>query len=552
MTRAADLLVDCLVAHGLDRLFCVPGESYLALLDALVGRPEIDTVVCRQEGGAGFMALADAKLTGRPGLVAVSRGPGATNVSIAIHSAQQDAVPLLVLIGQVARWERGRGAFQEVDYVKTFSDMAKGVWEVSDADRLPEVIARALQAAQAGTPGAAVVVLPEDMLTDETAAAVEAPLPVARTAPGAAEIEQALALLARSERPLVIAGGGLDSPRGRQALAAAAERHHIPVAPTFKHQEIFDNASPLFAGHLGFKIPKTLVSALMEADLVLAVGTRLGDVPTQGYSFPKAPQPEQPLIHVYPDPSQVGRVFRADLGLAADPTAFLEALARSNAAVPEARHDWSARVQQVSRGLRSYSPREFDDGLDFGRVVAPLARRAPPDSIVVTDAGNFSSWVQALWPWDGSQLALGAVGGAMGLGVPGAVAASLRFPGRTVIGFTGDGGLMMTGNELASGIAKGATPKIVVSDNGSYATIRLHQERDFPQRSIATDLANPDFARWAEAFGARGFRVEKAEEAEEAVEALLAEPGPALLSVASSLEGISAYTTITKLRGAKA
>ncbi len=549
MKRAADLLVDCLVAHGLDRLFCVPGESYLALLDALAERSEIDTVVCRQEGGAGFMALADAKLTGRAGLVAVSRGPGATNVSIAIHSAQQDAVPLLVLIGQVARWERGRGAFQEVDYVKTFADMAKGVWEVENPDRLPEVVARALHAASSGTPGAAVVVLPEDMLTETTAAKPEAPLPIARVAAGAEEMNQALALLAKAERPLLIAGGQLASVAGRKALAAAAERHLLPVAPTFKHQEIFDNASPLFAGHLGFKIPAPLVAAFSEADLILAVGTRLGDVPTQGYRLPKAPQPDQPLIHVYPDPAKVGAVFRTDLGLAADPIAFLEALARSNAPVPESRRGWAEQLGKVSGALRSYKVRSFADGLDFGAVVKPLAEKAARDAIVVTDAGNFSSWVHSLWPWDGNQQALGAIGGAMGLGVPGAVAAALRYPGRQVIAFTGDGGLMMTGNELASGIAKGAAPKIVVSDNGSYGTIRLHQERDYPRRSIATDLANPDFARWAEAFGARGFRVETAEEAEPTAAAFLAEPGPALLSVASSLEGISAYTTIGKLRG---
>ncbi len=549
MQRAADLLVDCLVAHGLDRLFCVPGESYLALLDALAERPEIDVLACRHEGGAGFMALADAKLTGRPGLVAVSRGPGATNVSIAIHSAQQDAQPLLVLIGQVARWERGRGAFQEVDYVKTFADMAKGIWEVENADRLPEVIARALHAAQSGTPGAAVVVLPEDMLGDQTAASVEAPYPLPASGPNADDLRQTLALLEKAERPLLIAGGKLDHPAGRRALANAAEAHHLPVALTFKHQEIFDNASPLFAGQLGFKIPRPAVEALSRADLILAVGTRLGDTPTQGYQLPKAPQPDQPLVHVYPDQAQVGRVFRTDLGLTCDPARFLEALAAANAAVPDQRRQWVDAVGEVSKRLRGYRVRQFDDGLDFGVVVKPIAEQAPGDAIVVTDAGNFSSWVNALWPWDGSQRALGMVGGAMGLGVPGAVAASLRHPDRTVISFTGDGGLMMTGNELASGIAAGAKPKIVVCDNASYATIRLHQEREFPRRTVATDLVNPDFARWAEAFGAKGFTVTREEEAEPTVTAFLAEPGAALLSVKASLEGIASSTTISKLRG---
>ena len=549
MTRAAEVLVESLKRHGTDRLFCVPGESYLALLDALADQRAIQLVACRHEGGAGFMALADAKLTGRPGVVAVSRGPGATNVAIAVHSAQQDAVPLVVLIGQVARGERGRGAFQEVDYGKTFADMAKAVWEVHDADRLGETLARAFHVALSGTPGPTVVALPEDMLSDEIAAEESLVLPPARSEAGGGDMVRVLELLARAKRPLLIAGGMLERDAGRHALARAAKVHHLPVALTFKHQEIFDNASPLFAGYLGFKIPRPQVDAMAEADLVLAVGTRLGDVPTQGFSFPRAPLPAQPLVHVYPDPAAIGRVYRTELGLACDPIAFLEALGGHNAEIGAAREAWAAELHARAAAMARYEPQIFEDGVDFGAAVLPLARHAPKDSILVFDAGNFSSWVHRVWPWDGSHLAIGAVGGAMGLGVPGAVAACLRHPDRTVLCFVGDGGAMMTGNELATGIQHGAAPKIFVSNNRSYGTIRLHQERDYPRRVAATELANPDFAAWARAFGAEGLTIARQEDAEDVVGQALACDRAVVVDVQSSLEAISAYTTISKLRG---
>ena len=547
--RAAETLVQALALHGVDRIFCVPGESYLALLDALADSAEVKVVACRHEGGAGFMALADAKMTGRPGLVAVSRGPGATNVSIAIHSAQQDAVPLVVLIGQVARAERGRRAFQEVDYVQTFADMAKGVWEVHDAGRLSETLARAYHTAQTGTPGAAVIVLPEDMLSDETDPALVPPLPMARAGASEADLDRTMALLNRAERPILVAGGALSDAAGRRALARAAEAHHLPVVLAFKHQEIFDNASPLFAGYLGFKIPKPQVEALAEADLVLAVGTRLGDVPTQGYSFPKAPSPDQPLIHVYPDPAAIGGVYRTDLGVACEAAAFLEALAARNAEVPSPRHGWATQLHRTAAAMADYTPQTRPDGVDFGAVVQALSKQAPKDAILVLDAGNFSSWVHRIWPWDGTHLSIGAVGGAMGLGVPGAVAACLRHPGRSVLCFTGDGGAMMTGNELATSMAMGAAPKIFVSNNGSYGTIRLHQERDYPRRTVATDLANPDFAAWGRAFGAEGLTISEPEQAGDVVAQALACERAVVVDVRSSLEAISAYTTIAKLRG---
>lgn len=549
MRRAADLFVDCLRAHGVDRIFCVPGESYLEVLDALSDAPDIDTVVCRHEGGAGFMAVADAKITGRPGVAAVSRGPGATNVSIAIHLAQQDAVPLIVLIGQVARHERGRGAFQEVDYVQMFGAIAKGVWEVNDAGRLPEVVARAWHAAQAGTPGPALIVLPEDMLGDATDASVIEPHPVVRANPSTADIDAVISLLETAERPVMIAGGMLNGSEARVELAQVAEAHRLPVALTFKHQEIFDNSSPLYAGYLGFKVPKPQIDALAEADLVIAVGTRLGDTPTQGYTFPLAPTPRQPLIHVYPDPSVVGEVFRSSLGLPCDPLAFLNALATRNSAIRGGRDQWANGLNSVARRLSNYQPQQRADGVDFGAMVVELAKHAPKDSIITTDAGNFSSWVHCIWPWDGSHTCIGAVAGAMGLGVPGAVAACLREPDRTVLCFTGDGGAMMTGNELATAISVGAKPKIIVSNNRSYGTIRLHQERDHPRRISATNLTNPDFAAWGRSFGALGLTVTDPEDIPATVAKALEHDGPVVIDVITSLEAISAYTTISKLRG---
>jgi acetolactate synthase-1/2/3 large subunit len=548
---AAALLVECLKLQGADRIFCVPGESYLALLDALHDAPGIDVVTCRHEGGAGFMAVTDAKITGRPGLCAVSRGPGATNVSIAVHTAEQDAVPLVVLVGQVAREERGRGAFQEVDYVQTFADMAKGVWEVSDGDRLPEVVARAFHVALSDTPGPVVLVLPEDMLAEPAAAAAVPPLPASVAAPGAAQVEAALALLARAERPLVIAGGRVGDAAGRAALHRAAEVHGLPVALSFKRQDIFANDHPGFAGHLGFKIPRPQVEALAEADLILAVGTRLTDVTTQGYRLPRAPLPDQPLVHVYPDPAKIGAVFRTELGLPVDPVAFLEALADRNAPPPPARLDWRDSLHRRARAMAAYEPRPMPDGVNFGAVAHALAQRADPDAVIVMDAGNFSSWVHRYWPWKPSNLILGTVGGAMGMGVPGAVAAALRLGRRQVLTFIGDGGMLMTGGELATAIQQGAAPKIFVSNNRSYGTIRLHQERDYPHRTSGTDLANPDFAALARAFGATGLVVESDADVEPGVEAALAAEGPVLVEVRASLEAISAYITIEQLRGGR-
>jgi acetolactate synthase I/II/III large subunit len=548
--RAADLLVDCLAAHGVDRVFCVPGESYLAALDALHDSNAIQTIVCRHESGAGFMGVGDAKLTGRPGVAFVSRGPGATNASIAVHVAEQDAVPLVLFVGQVPRAEIGRRSFQEVDYGKTFADMAKAVYLIHDAGRIPEVVARAFAEAQAPTPGPVVVVLPEDMLEDTVEAPVVEPLRVPQAGPaGVADIEEIVALIAKAERPLLIAGGvGLGTARGRKALLAASEAHALPVALTFKRQDYFPNTHPNYAGHLGFKIPKAAANRYLEADLMLAVGTRLGEVSTQGYTLPASPAPRQPLIHIHDDPRHLGRNYDAAKALVADPVAVLEALARLPSKARAARAGWVKRLNEPVAKAMPWAP-PADGLLDMGPVVAALAERLDKDAILLTDAGNFSGWLHRHFPFSGEHVLVGSIGGAMGIGMPAAVAAALRFPTRKVINFLGDGGALMTGSELATAVQYGAKVKTFISNNGSYATIRMHQEIAYKGRVHGTELRNPDFAKWAESFGALGLTIASIEEAAGVVERALAHDGPVVVDVRTAVEHITPFATITALRG---
>src|SRR5262245_40682189 len=536
--RAADLLIDCLAAHGVDRVFCVPGESYLAVLDALYERNAIETIVARHESGAGFMAVTDGKITGRPGVAFVSRGPGAANAAIAVHVAEQDAVPLVVFIGQVPRHDLGRRAFQEVDYVKTFADMAKSVWMVEDARRLPEVVARAFAAALGPTPGAVAVVLPEDMLEDETDAAAIEPLTVPRAAAGAhSEVAGVADRIAKAERPLLVAGGGVAAAAGRAALLAVAEAHALPVAVSFKRQDLFPNTHAHYAGHLGFKIPKSQVALYAQADLVLAVGTRLGEVTTQGYTFPAAPAPRQPLIHVHDDARQLGRVFQTEMPVIADPTLFLEALSCTPAQAPAARAKWIERPHDYVASKQRWSP-PTDGQLDMGAVAGAFDGRIADDAVLITDAGNFAGWLHKHFPFNGRQHLIGSVGGAMGLAMPAAVAAGMRLPGRQVVTWIGDGGMLMTGSELATALQYRVPVKVFVSNNGSYGTIRLHQERAYPGRVHATEITNPDFARWAESFGAKGLAISTIAQAPGVVAEALAHDGPVVVDVKTALDHI--------------
>jgi acetolactate synthase I/II/III large subunit len=537
--RAADQIVRTLEAHNITRVYCVPGESYLALLDALYGS-RIQVIVCRHEGGAGFMACAEAKLTGKPAVFMVSRGPGATNASIAVHMAQQDGLPVILLVGQVARNERLRAVFQEMDYSAFFGSMAKAVFEINDGGRVRELLSRGLLQAQIGVPGPVVLSLPEDMLRDE----VDEDVPLVYALPELGHSGSVIAkiqnVIDQAERPVVIAGAGLRSPEGKMALQRFAEAQRIPVAVSWKSQDVFDNTSPLYAGHMGFGSPQDYREQLAEADVILAFGTRLGDVGTLHHSFPAAPQPEQFVVQVYAAAEALSRVARVDLPVLAHPATVLAELAQSARVVSTAREAWVTKLNSFVKAMQVFTARTPRDGVDFGEVTLALAKFAPADCIITTDSGNAPTWMHRHWPMTPRNALIGGVVGAMGLGVPGAIAASLIEPSRLALCFVGDGGVLMTGNEIATGVAYGATPKIVISDNGIYGTIRTHQEREYPGRVSGTDLVNPDFTAWANSFGVVAYKLSLGDDVEATVQAFLAEPGLAVLHVKSSKISLSA------------
>jgi acetolactate synthase-1/2/3 large subunit len=534
MPTAAERLVEFLAAQGVDRAFCVPGESYIALLDALHAHPTLDLVTCRGEGGAGFMAVADAKLTGRPGVVLVSRGPGACNASIAVHTAEQDAVPLILLVGQVEKRDLRRNAFQEIDYTRMFGGVAKWVGEATEPEQVPELVARGYAVATGGVPGPVVIALPEDVL----AAPCAAPPPSAtlpRPLPPAPKDAARLASMLRgAERPILLAGHALDRPGGRGALLRFAEAWRLPVAVSFRRQDLFPNAHPLYAGDLGLRNPDAQRAAFAEADLVLALGTRLTDITTQGWTWPA---PGQRLVHVCAEPRFLGWHFPAETALAADALATAAALGGEAPGAPAGRAAWNARLRGLHVADCEVARSEPPDGLPFVEVAKLVEAAAAPDAIVALDAGTFGAPFYRKVAWTPPQRLLAPVSGAMGFGVPAAAAAALRFPGRQVVCAVGDGGALMTGGELAVAVARGAPVKLLLSDNGSYASIRIHQERAHPGRVSGTDLANPDFLRWCEAFRVPVLAVEGRADLPRLAEALRA-PGPLAAVVRTSLSAV--------------
>jgi acetolactate synthase I/II/III large subunit len=537
--RAADFMVQSLKAHGIERIYCVPGESYLALLDALHGSG-IQVIVCRHEGGAGFMACAEAKLTGKPAVFMVSRGPGATNASIAIHMAEQDALPVLLLIGQVSREERTRGVFQEVDYGAFFGSMAKAVYEITDGIRLSELLPRSMRLVSEGVPGPVVISMPEDMLRDEVGepdVVIYPPTRIATSSPALDDIQRSINA---AQRPLVIAGGMLRSPQGTAALKRFAEAQRLPVACTWKNQDVFDNASPLYAGHLGFGATKVFADQLRQADLIIAIGTRLGDVASLGYTLPQAPQPKQTLIHIYPDGKPLGRVFATDIALVADPVAVLTNLASEARVVNSQRESWVSTLHNTVLQQREFTSRDMPDGVNFGEVIQALQRHAPADAILTTDSGNAPTWLHRHYVMSPRNTLIGGIVGAMGLGVPAATVASLVQPHRMAVCIVGDGGVLMTGQELATAMAYGTSPKIIISDNGIYGTIRTHQEREYPGRVSGTNLHNPDFTAWAKSFGATAFTLAKGDDVDAVMAAFIAAKGACVLHVKSSAIALSA------------
>ncbi len=494
------ILVDTLRLNAVERVFCVPGESYLAVLDALHdAREQIDLVVCRQEGGAAYMAEAHAKLTGKPGVCMVTRGPGATNASVGVHTAFQDSTPMLLFIGQVARDQQTREAFQEVDYRQMYAPLAKWVVQIDDPRRLPELLAQAFQRAISGRPGPVVVVLPEDMLTESVTVADALPSQPIHSQPGSTQLVQMQALLAEAERPLLILGGGGWDAAAVAAIRRFAEKQRLPVALSFRRQDLFDNCHTQYAGDLGLAASAELVQAVKNADLLLVVGSRLGEVSSSGYSLLDIPTPRQRLIHVHAGLEELGRVYQPTLAIASGMAAFASQAAELPAAPAERNGAWIGQLNKAYRANLE-CPRA-PGAVQMGEIIAWLREHLPEDAILCNGAGNYAIWLHRFYQYRHFRSQLAPTNGSMGYGVPAAIAAALAMPGRRVLSFAGDGCFMMNGQELATAIQHDARVIFIVVNNGMYGTIRMHQERHYPGRVSGTALHNPDFAALARAYG---------------------------------------------------
>jgi len=504
------ILVDALRVHGVDTAFGVPGESYLDVLDALHDS-QIRFVINRQEGGAAFMAEAYGKLTGKPGICFVTRGPGATNASIGVHTAYQDSTPMILFIGQVGNDFVDREAFQEIDYRRMYGQMAKWVAQIDRADRIPEYLARAFQVATSGRPGPVVLALPEDMLVDSAAVPDTRAYQPTQGAPSAAQIAALRAMLAASQRPLVLLGGGTWNAQACADLQHFAEANRLPVGCTFRFQDLLDNDHPNYIGDVGIGINPCLATRVKEADLIIAIGPRLGEMTTGGYTLLDSPVPRQRLVHIHPDPQELGSVYQAELMIA---SGMPQACAMLAAMEPVEAGAWQASVGQARAELAAWQQRPpvLRDGaapLDLYQVVQELMAALPHDAIITNGAGNYASWAHRFYRYGGMRTQLAPTSGAMGYAVPSGIAAKIVQPGRTVVTFAGDGEFMMTGQELATAVQYGAGVVILVFNNNMFGTIRMHQERSYPGRVSGTGLHNPDFAALARAYGGHGEIVEQ-------------------------------------------
>ncbi len=496
---AAALLADCLIEQGVDRIFTVPGESFLPVLDALHDRPSIDLVTCRQEGGAAFMACADGAMTGRPGICFVTRGPGATNASIGVHVAHQDSQPMILFVGDVARDARDREGFQEVDFSAFFGPICKWSARIDDPARIPEYVARAFSTAISGRPGPVVIALPEDMLHENAQGSPRPMVTRPAQAPCPDAMQAMMAMVGDAASPVAIIGGAGWNAKARANFQQFAERIGIPVATAFRRQDAISPNSSVYAGNLGYGPNPQLVERVKQADLVLAVGARLGEATTDGYTFPTLEHPDQLLIHVHPDPEELGRVYRTDLAICAAMDDFAEcaALWDEGSII-----SFDAGALAHAQWLEWNTPKPNGFPLDMAECVGFMREHFPADTIICNGAGNFSGWWHRYWRYDGWPTQLAPTAGAMGYGVPAAVAAARRFPDRMVVAVAGDGDFLMNGQELATAAQHRCNMLAIVVDNSAYGTIRMHQEREFPQRISATHLANPDFAALGAAFGA--------------------------------------------------
>ncbi|WP_448191410.1 thiamine pyrophosphate-binding protein [Azospirillum sp. sgz301742] len=541
------LVVAALEAQGVERVFCVPGESYLAVLDALHDSP-IRTVVCRHESGAAMMAEAAGKLTGRPGVCMVTRGPGATNAAAGIHIAQQDSSPLVVLVGQIERGMRGRDAFQEVDYRQMFGGMAKWAAEIDSADRVPEMISRAFHTAMSGRPGPVVLALPEDVLVEAADAVPAAPALAVDTSPTPAQMAELVHLLNKAERPLVLAGGSRWTAGAVERLHRFAERLELPVGVTFRRQMLFDHTHRCYAGDVGLGINPKLAARVREADLLLLLGGRFSEVPSQSYELLGIPEPAAALVHVHPGPEELGRVYRPTLAINATPAGFLEAAE----SLPDVQPRWAGRAAAANADYRAWSdvPPVTPGAVRMGEVIVWLREHLPDDAIMTNGAGNYATWLHRFWRFRRFGTQLAPVCGSMGYGLPAAISAKLAHPERDVVCFAGDGCFQMTGLEFGTAVQEGAAVIVLVIDNAMYGTIRMHQEREYPGRVSGTALRNPDFAAFARAYGGHGETVERGEEFGPAFERARASGLPAILHVKIDPEALTPNRTLTDIRAA--
>ena len=540
------MIVDSLLAHGADRVFCVPGESHLEVLDALHDVPDkIGVVTCRHEHGAANMAEAHAKLTGRPGICLVTRGPGACNASIGVHTAFQDSTPMILLIGQVSRPHLGREAFQEVDYRQMFAPLAKWVDQIEEPGQAPDLMARAFQTALSDRPGPVVLSLPVDMLGEVGDANPVPPREVRRAAPGPGDMERLRGLLAEAQRPVMMIGGGGWDDDARAGIAAFAEAAGLPTCCSFRRHDLMDNTDAYFVGEMGTIPNPSLIARIKESDLFIVVGARLGELTTQGYTLIDAPEPQQKLVHVHADENELGRVFRPTLAIHSGMAQFTAAAAAVSVNGDRWR-DWAVNARRDFE--KDTAPGSYDGELDMGRVMGLLNERLDKDAIVSVDGGAFSTWPQRFLDYGGGRRLLGPTSGAMGYAVPAAVAAQITEPDRMAVAFVGDGAFGMTGQEIATAVLYGARPLVLVGNNRMYGTIRIHQERHHSGRVIGTDLGELDFAALARAYGAHGETVDKTDDFEPALDRAMASGKAALIELRVDPDLINTRTTLTAIR----
>ena len=544
-----EILVDQLKIHGVRHAFCVPGESYLAVLDALYGaRDTIELIVARQDGGAGFMAGAYGKLTAKPGICFVTRGPGATNASIAVHTAFQDSDPMILFVGQVASDQVEREAFQEMDYRRMFGQMAKWVAQIDRADRIPEYLSHAFHTAVSGRPGPVVLALPEDMLTAIATVADAGPFKTVQASPNPADMARLKALVGAAQKPMVILGGAGWTSTGIADLRAFIENFDLPAGCSFRFQDLYDNRLPNYVGDVGIGINPLLAQRVKDADVILAIGARLGEMTTSGYTLLTAPVPTQKLIHIHNDPNELGRVYQGELLIASGMNEFAAAAKalgkpaapQCAAATKQARAEYDTWQGSAYKGMPGK--------VELREIVRIMEDTLPEDTIYTNGAGNFSGWLHRFHRYTGFRTQLAPTAGSMGYGVPAAVGAKTADRKRTVVSFNGDGCYMMNGQELATAVHHELNVIFVIVNNGIYGTIRMHQERDYPERVHGTSFTNPDFAALAKAYGAHGETVTETAQFAAALKRSVASGLPSVIEVVIDPNAITTQTTITALR----